>query len=313
MSTDPTYADITNAWIATQLDSIARFSAVPVTDHAPSTLEDIVIFAEFCVWLRKPHNTPDPAWDLSFLDDYHLFTRLANMLRHMQSTLPPPEHATHAWDIVEGDVEQALEWVEGADPLRHVTDVDAFLALVAQVKARTATVSQLETQVQRIDFRPFSEGLGLAKYLILPKQHADNDVDAFIALCLFRRHFGDWWTYMHPTANRDDFIPNLWLYPDHVGYKSEPVTSEKILREQMIIDAMVQKLTDYPDAEISKRSPISYGVFVDGVRIFDHFSRRDLGLLDILHGRAIELVWNEVKLFYETPNAYVYFGWGTSA
>ncbi len=313
MTTNHPYGDLTNTWIATQLSRVAQFSTAPVTDHAPQSIDDIINFAEFCTWLINRRNQPDLAWDLRFLDEFDLFTRLAAMLRHMQTTLPPAEQATEAWDSVEGDIEIALEWVDQTHPTKHVTDRDAFLALVAQIGERATRVEQTAAHVRHIDVVQWTEGLGSAEYFILPKAHAQSTADAFIALCLHLRHTDPWWGDMHPTASRDAFIANLWLYPAHVGYQAQPLTSDQILDEQTRVDAMIALLIEQPDADIRKRYPHMYGLFVDGTRIPTPLSRAALGLHNALAGRAIRLVWNDIRIFYETADSYIYHTWGTAA
>lgn len=310
---DPQYKHIDNAWIIERLAELAAFEDVAPDQWSAEQIDHTTEFADFCIQMSKPDSQPDPLWNLAFLTDYRLFGRLRHMLQHVQSKLPPYAQQDDRWNEIEGDVEIALYHLEGHDKLAHVGHVDDYLAKLAFVRQQAAQVEVFSKLITHIVYHTYSEGYGAPDFMRLPKACVPDQFTAFVWMRLSRHYRTYEWEFLNKPVRRDEAVVNLWLYPEQSGYQFKPLVGEQILSQLGIAEVVTQRLIADPNPLISQRKPLFYGAFVDGKRIFDNFALNDLGLLPVLSGIGFELEWNDVQIFYETGDAYVYYTWGTGA
>jgi hypothetical protein len=171
--------------------------------------------------------------------------------------------------------------------------------------------STSDLAVSRIEFRTFDEILCDANYFYCSKVDVLDSFEAFIKLYNHQMHFNEGWGFDNESIEDRAYIlkHHILLELDCVNFNE--ITGDTVLSETSRITSPIFNLLDNMDASKQKRSPDRWGIYLNNELKTNNaefvlpFSQK------IVRAVALNLEWNEVEIFYETDNEFIYYWWGT--
>lgn len=190
-----------------------------------------------------------------------------------------------------------------------IIDLDVIHSNLDLVKTHMASTSDLT--VSRIEFRTFDEILCDANYFYCSKVDVLDSFEAFIKLYNHQMHFNEGWGFDDESIEDRAYIlkHHILLELDCVNFNE--ITGDTVLSETSRITSPILNLLDNMDASKQKRCPDRWGIYLNNELKTNNaefvlpFSQK------IVRAVALNLEWNEVEIFYETDNEFIYYWWGT--
>jgi hypothetical protein len=168
--------------------------------------------------------------------------------------------------------------------------------------------------IQHVELRTCTEGLASADYFIYPKSSFQGDVFAvFIALlyCFVNwLEFDEWIT--HPPDDIDRFLECYFL-PALYSFEFADISLEQLRQE---LNGIPRSICQYLDDQANYDKPFSgyqRGFLINGDRLPYEQRHTFEPPMNAISGVALKFQWNDMRLFYETPDAYVFYHWSTGA
>ncbi|MEB6668768.1 hypothetical protein MXM33_17280 [Acinetobacter vivianii] len=165
--------------------------------------------------------------------------------------------------------------------------------------------------IERIEYRTFDEGMCDAVYFICRKSQGLNSLEAFITLLIHELHFYEEWDILETTTADLKNIFDIWLLPILEKANFKTLTELEVQEQTQWIVYSIQKLIKKNQNAKNLRYSDRWGIYHNGAEVtpVESFTLPISSHLKLALGLTAD--WNEVEIFYETPDEYVFFSWFT--
>lgn len=192
-----------------------------------------------------------------------------------------------------------------------IIDLDVINSNLDLLKFHIASTSDLT--VNRVEYRTFDEGLCDATYFYCSKSDVLDTFEAFVKLYNYQLHFYEEWELGDKSVEYSSDILKLWILPELKKASFNEVAGDTVLNETSGITSSISNLLDNVDASKREIYPDRWGIYfnnelkTNNAEFVLPFSNK------VVRAVALNLEGNEIEMFYETDNEFIYFWWGTGA
>lgn len=165
----------------------------------------------------------------------------------------------------------------------------------------------------RVEYRTFDEGMCDAVYFICKKSQGLNSLEAFIILVIHQLHFYEEWDILETTTTDLKNIFDIWLLPILEKANFKKLTELEVQEQTQWIVYSIQKLIKKNQNAKNLKYFDRWGIYHNGVEVTPVESFTLPISSDIKLALGLTADWNEIEIFYETSDDYVFFSWFTGA
>lgn len=169
--------------------------------------------------------------------------------------------------------------------------------------------------VTTISYRTFHEYFCDAHFFKIAKSACKDSTQAFVTLMNFSLHFYEGWQFDEQAMNDGELLDGIlhnWLLADLKIYQPHSVSSHDVSSE---IKGFIAAISDCIDCKLNGVEAerelyllSRWGFFKNNQRIA---APVHLDLPENFPSIATRFEWNEVEVYFETKDAYVFYSWGT--
>ncbi|ENW79437.1 hypothetical protein F908_02919 [Acinetobacter sp. NIPH 284] len=167
--------------------------------------------------------------------------------------------------------------------------------------------------IDRIEYRTFDEGMCDAVYFICKKSQGLNSLEAFIILVIHKLHFYEEWDILETTTTDLKNIFDIWLLSILEKANFKKLTELEVQEQTQWIVYFIQKLIKKNQNAKNLKYSDRWGIYHNGVEVTPVESFTLPISSDIKLALGLTADWNEIEIFYETSDDYVFFSWFTGA
>ena len=152
-----------------------------------------------------------------------------------------------------------------------------------------------------------------AVYFICKKSQGLNSLEAFIILVIHKLHFYEEWDILETTTTDLKNIFDIWLLPILEKANFKKLTELEVQEQTQWIVYSIQKLIKKNQNAKNLKYSDRWGIYHNGVEVTPVESFTLPISSDIKLALGLTADWNEIEIFYETSDDYVFFSWFTGA
>ena len=152
-----------------------------------------------------------------------------------------------------------------------------------------------------------------AVYFICKKSQGLNSLEAFIILVIHKLHFYEEWDILETTTTDLKNIFDIWLLPILEKANFKKLTELEVQEQTQWIVYSIQKLIKKNQNAKNLKYSDRWGIYHNGVEVTPGESFTLPISSDIKLALGLTADWNEIEIFYETSDDYVFFSWFTGA